>query len=111
MSRLMRARLRHGNRISRRSARASHMARPDSGGFENAEDRRRVLAPRVRLGAQLLATASGEAVELRLAIVLAHAPLRFDRPVPLQPVKRLVQRRVLDLEHAARALLYVARDA
>src|SRR5512138_207933 len=109
MSRLTRERLRHGRRIQRRRPRSAGIGGA-SDRLEDAEDRRRVLAPRRGLGAKLLAAAGREAVELRLPIVLAHAPLGFDGPGALEAVERLVEGGILDLEHAARALLDPPRD-
>src|SRR5690348_2793378 len=102
MSCLTRDRLRQGSRIQRRSPPELITA---SGRLEHAEDRRRVLSPGRGLGAQLLAAAGGEAVELGLAVVLARAPLRLDGAGALEAMQCLVEGRVLDLEDPARAFL------
>src|SRR5678816_4101195 len=107
MSRLTRDLLRHGSRTQRRNPPACARLLC---GLEDAEDRRRVLAPRVRFGPELLTSAHGQTIELRLAVVLAHTPFGFDRPRPLQPMERLVQRRILDLEDTPRAVLDPSRN-
>src|SRR5687768_14641263 len=77
---------------------------------QNGGQRRRIPEQPRRLGLQLRATVRRNPVIARFSIVLGDTPLRVDVASLFQPVERLVQRRVLDLERARRLLLQPARD-
>src|SRR5687767_4701941 len=81
-----------------------------SGGAQDPCDRPRVLRPRGMLGAKLLAPLGGEPVVARPAIVFRDAPLTLDRTLLLEPVERLVERSIIDVERVLRPLAQPNRD-
>ena len=70
------------------------------GGIEDAEHRARVPAPDGVGRLELAAAPIGQAIEPRAPVVLRQAPLGIDPPFVLEPVQRLIQRAVLDVELA-----------
>ena len=87
MSRVMRARLRQGSRMRRRRPRASDIAvaapQAVSSTLKIAAAYWRHVFASARSS---LSAAHGETVELRLPVVLAHAPLGFDGATTLEPM-------------------------
>ena len=60
---------------------------------------------------ELAAAVAREPVVLGLAVVLRRVPFRVDPALLLQPVKRRVERALIDAQHVARDLLDALRDA
>jgi hypothetical protein len=58
--------------------------------------------PAVLLGREQLLPSDGEAVVLRLPVVVRDTPFGADRAVELEPVKGGVERPFLDLQHLIR---------
>src|SRR5581483_5755045 len=73
--------------------------------LEEVVDRRDVVSPTGHFSAESRAPFRGERVVLRAAVVLGQAPLGVDRTGVLEPIQRLVERRVDDAEIAAGALV------
>src|SRR5690349_1782071 len=63
-----------------------------------------------RFRLELLPSASGELVELRLASELRHSPLGFDPPFALHAVERGIERALFDLNRIAGRLFQPACD-
>ena len=65
---------------------------------QNAGDERRHAVPLLGFGVEASLARSGEPVELCLAFVLRFTPVAGDPALVLQPVKRRIQRSLLDLK-------------
>src|SRR5688500_14899056 len=81
-----------------------------SGGGEDLRHGRGVAGPRARLGAELGAAASGEAVVLGAPVVLREPPLGLDPAALLQAVEGGVEGALLDAEGVVGRLADPARD-
>src|SRR5687768_11167704 len=79
-------------------------------GVENPADGADDFFPACRLRDQLLAAGGGQAVVLRLAVVLGGTPERRNPTAVFQPVKGGVQGPMLDLKHVLRTALDRVRD-
>ena len=75
------------------------------GGGEGARNRLHEAIPARGLLTQATASERGEAVVLRLAVVLRRPPFARDKPLVLEAVQRGIQRALLDEECAAGDLL------
>ena len=67
--------------------------------------------PAVGLLAQAAPPRGGEAVELRAAVVLGHAPFGVEKALVLEPVERGVERALFDEQRALRDLLDAGQHA
>src|SRR5687767_9128679 len=81
-----------------------------SGGPENELDRLRVLAPALRLAAQLTLAECGEPIVPCAAIVLGNAPVVRHPAAVLEPDERGIDRALTDVERVAGHLLDAKRD-
>lgn len=98
---------RHGNLNSRLKLFVADC----SGWSERLDHRRGVLFPAARFLPELPSSLGRQAVELGAPVVLRDTPLGRHRTLLLQPVERLIQRRVLESEAAIGALAEEERDA
>src|SRR5687768_368644 len=73
-------------------------------GLEHPPHRVRVALPGFRLGGELPPPELRQPVELRPPLVLRNPPLRLDPPPLLHPVKRRIERPLLDPERILRPL-------
>src|SRR5215467_6326860 len=77
---------------------------------QDLADRRRELAPRARLRVEPGAAFLRQLVVLRAAVVVGGAPACLDPAAALQPMKRGIQRALLDMERRAGDLVEALRD-
>ena len=80
-------------------------------GVQHPAHRLDQAAPVACLSGELLATARGELVEARAAVVVADAPGGFDVSLGLEPLERGVERAVIDEQDLVRGRLDGPRDA
>src|SRR5512133_2038505 len=76
-----------------------------TGERQDCRDRLRVLEPRIRFGAQPLASRERELVVPRATIVLRGTPLGAEPAAALHSLQGLIQRAVIDAECPAGAIL------
>src|SRR5262245_6021648 len=80
-------------------------------GSQHARDRASHSFPVLGFHRELPFAALGQAVELRLAVVLGRAPLGRNPALLFEPVERRIERTLVDAEHVLRDLLQPLRDA
>src|SRR5512138_533398 len=79
-------------------------------GFQDLRDRRGESAPRARLRIEPGAAFLRQLVVLRAAVVVGGAPARLDPAAALEPMKRRVERALLDVERRAGDLMEAFGD-
>src|SRR5262245_5250471 len=90
--------------------RSSRSPMPVLHALEDRLHRARIAAPVGRLLGEPPPSGAGERVVSRAAVVLRRAPFGLDQTLTIQPVQRLVERRVLDRQLSTRSLTDQGRD-